>query len=222
MTNLVDKISDTYKFLNVLTWKKLIQLLAFVCIMGLTWALYENREVIYGFASQKRIDTASTLSRDLSKVSKVHINAVAEKSEIIAGIAIMVADFQKNQRILVYSYFPDSQVDLKKIYATYAATYLGDPPLFSDNVEDNKKLVALINGEFVCIPYEKTLSQRLAPSTGEFIKYSCANGIPASYGRFTGIITLYLTREPKTDEIEQLRLVTKTLSTLIYEKDLNR
>ena len=222
MTNLVDKFGDAHKFLNVLSWKKLVQLFAFVCIMGLTWATFENREAIYGFASQKRIDPTSAQTRELSKSTKIQINAVIEKSEIIAGVTIMVADFQKNQRILVYAYMAQAQSELRKIYSNYVDSSIGDSSLFSDNVEDNKSLVALINGEFVCVPYDTTLGQRLAPTTSQYIKYSCSNGIPASYGRFTGIITVYLTRAPKQDELDQLRIVTKTLSTVIYDNDLNK
>ena len=222
MTNLVDKISDAHKFLNVLTWKKLVQLMAFVFIMGLTWATYENRTTIYGFISQKRLDTSASQTRELSKPTKIQINVVAEKSDLVAGVTVMIADFQKNQRVTVYAYVNDAHPELKKEYQDFIDSSIGNVPLFSDNVEDNKRLVALINGEFMCNPYEGTLGQRLIPSTGQYIKYACSNGIPASYGRFTGIITLYLTRQPKPDEVEQIRITTKNLASLIFDNDLSK
>lgn len=222
MTNLVDKIGDAHKLLSALTWKKLVQLLAFIFIMGLAWATYENRETIYGYVTQKRIDPAASLTRELSKSTKVQINSITEKSDLIVRVTVVVADFQRNQRIEVYSYVSSNQPGLKRMYEIFLANSIGNPPLFSDNVEDNKKLVALINGEFVCSPYDTSFNQRLAPETAAYIKYSCSNGIPASYGRFTGIITLYLNRAPRPDESEQLRIVAKNLSTLIFDTDLNK
>lgn len=222
MANLVDKFGDAHKFLDVLSWKKLVQLIAFILIMGLTWATYENRDIIYGFASQKRIDSATPQVRELSKSTKTQIINVVEKSDLIVGMEIVLADFQKNQRIVVYTYMTSSQPQLMNMISNYTNSAIGPLPLFGDNIEDNKRLVSLINGEFICVPFESTQIQRLFPSSLQYIKYSCANGIPASYGRFTGVIIIELNRPPKPDEIDQIRIFAKTLSTVIYDNDLNK
>ena len=109
MPNLVDTVSNIQKFLNVLTWKKLIQLLTFMLIIGLTWATYENRDVIYGFASQKRIDATSPHVTELSKATILEINTVADKSENIEAIQVILADFQKNERIIIYTYIEEEE-----------------------------------------------------------------------------------------------------------------
>src|ERR1017187_8382578 len=104
MSNFVDKVGDIQKFLSVLTWRKLVQLTAFIFVIGLTWATYENRAVIYGYASQKRIDPVTPQVRTLSKKTITEINTVSERSELIVGIQIVLADFQKNQRVVLYTY----------------------------------------------------------------------------------------------------------------------
>lgn len=222
MSNFVDKMSDVQKFLSVLTWKKLIQLIAFIFIIGLTWATYENRDVIYGFVSQKRIDPVTPHVRSLSKKTSDEINAVSERSELIIGMQVVLADFQKNQRVVIYTYIDENRVMLKQLYSRYQNTSIDNVPLFSDSVEDNKHLVALINGEFSCRPFAETLSAKIAPEAGQYIKYTCSNGIPASYGRFTGLIVVYLQRQPTPEEYDQIRSISRTLATTIFERDLNK
>ena len=221
MSNLVDKLGDAHKLLDVLSWKKLLQLALFVIILGIAWAGYDNKAEIYGYITHKRIDPNSAQPKELLLASRAQINAVVDKSDLIGSVTVTLADFQKNQRILVYSYVNQGHSDLKSMYAKYALNSFGNAQLFGDVPEDNRQLIGLINGEFVCTPYDGTLIQRLAPDTSKYIKYTCSNGIPAAYGRFKGIISLYLTRQPKADEQEQLKIVARSLSTLIFDNDLD-
>ena len=220
--HIATNISMIQKFLQVLTWKKLLQLLLFLFIIGLSWATYENREIIYGFANQKRIDPSSPHIHELSKITTNDIDAIVERSELIVGMQVILADFQKNQRIVIYSSIDSDNIELRKIYSKFNNSSIGNISLFSDNVEDNRHLVALINGEFACRPFSETLSGRMSPEAGQHIKSSCSNGIPASYGRFTGMIVIYLKRQPHPDEFEQIRSLAKTLATTIFDRDLNR
>lgn len=222
MPNLVDTVSNIQKFLNVLTWKKIIQLLTFMLIIGLTWATYENREVIYGFASQKRIDATSPHVTELSTPTIQAIKIVADKSENIEAIQVILADFQKNERIIIYTYIEEEEKVLRDIWLKYSSGSVGNMALFTDNVADNKVVVDLINGEFICRLYSETINARLAPESAKYVKFTCANGIPASYGRFTGIILLYLKYQPTIEEHDQLKSATRILSTHIFENDLNR
>jgi len=222
MSNFADKVQDAQKFLNVLTWRKLVQLIVFLFVIGLTWATYENRDVIYGFASQKRIDPSTPHIRELSKPTINEIVTLTEKSELIVAIEIVLADFQKNQRVIIYSYIDDDNIELRKIYSKYSNTSIGNLPLFTDNVEDNKHLVELINGEFSCRPFVETLSGRIAPDAQAYVKISCSNSIPASYGRFTGLIVVYLKRQPTPNEYDQVRSAARTLATTIFERDLSK
>jgi hypothetical protein len=222
MSAIIDNLTTAQKFLNILTWKKLIQLTVFLFIIGLTWATYENREVIYGFASQKRIDPASPHIQSLSRKTIEEIDAVSERSELIVGIQIALADFQKNQRSMIYTNVDSEHKELKAIYAKSAMYSITDVPLFSGNVDDNRHLVNLINGEFICRPFSGTVTARVVPDAAEYIQFTCTNGIPASYGRFTGIIMVNLKRQPTPEEYEQIRSISRALATTIFERDLSK
>jgi len=222
MANFVDTVSNMQKFLSVLTWKKLVQLLAFIFVIGLTWTTYENREIIYGYASQKRIDPSTPHIRELSKKTVDEIKDVVERSELIVGIQVIMADFQKNQRVVVYTYIDSSEDELRKILSRVSSTSISNVPLFSEAEADNKYLVALINGEFLCRPFDDTLLQHRAQDASRYVKSACSNGIPASYGRFTGLIVVYLKHLPKPDDYDQIRSVARSLSTTIFERDLNK
>lgn len=222
MSGFSDNITTAQKFLNILTWKKLIQLIVFLFVIGLTWATYENREVIYGFASQKRIDPSTPHIHSLSKKTTEEIDAVTERSELIVGIQIALADFQRNQRIIIYTSVDAEHNELKAIYAKAAMSSITDIPLFSGNVDDNKHLVNLINGEFICRPFSATITAQIVPDATQYIQFTCSNGIPASYGRFTGMIMVYLKRQPTPEEYDQIRAVSRTLATTIFERDLSK
>jgi len=216
---IMEKIADTQKFLNVLTWRKLTQLVVFIFIIGLTWATYENRENIYGFASQKRLDPHAPSITKLSKETVNDIHSVVARSELIVGVRVYMADFQKNTRILIYQEMDDPK--LEGIYMAYSNSSIAELPLFNDDVVNNKNLVALINGEFICIPFTETLLSKYAASATIYDKEVCSNGIPASYGRFTGIIAVHLNRKPTSEEVDQIRSTSRTLSTRIYDRDLS-
>lgn len=222
MPSLNYSIEDVRKFLSVLTWKKIIQLIVFLFIMGLTWATYENRGAIYGFASQKRIDPTSPHVRELSKGPQKEIGTVVEKSASIVAMQVVLADFQKNERVIIYTYIEDEAVELKNIWLKYSSNAVGNMALFTNNVADNKVVVDLINGEFNCRPYIETVNIRLAPESGKYIKYTCSNGIPASFGRFTGIIVVYLKHQLTPEEYDQIKSISRSLATNIFEKDLNK
>lgn len=221
-SGIIDNLGLVQSFLQILTWKKLLQLTLFICIMGLSWATYENREVIYGFASQKRIDPSSPLVKTLSDITLEELSTLVEKSDLIVGVEISLADFQKNQRIVIYTYRDANNTELRKLYADYERSLIGNMPLFTTDIADNKYLIDLINGEFSCQPFIKLIPGLPLPEIGAHIKHTCSNGIPASYGRFTGIIQIQLARPPRLDEFDQLRSVSRLYATSIFERDLNK
>jgi hypothetical protein len=78
----------------------------------------------------------------------------------------------------------------------------------------------MINGEFVCNDYSPNILATDIPLSANKIKYICATGIPPYYGRFVGMVGIFLSRIPTADEVDQLRVLTKKLSTEVYEHEL--
>ena len=220
MPSLNYSIEDVHKFLGILTWKKIIQLIVFLFVMGLTWATYENKAAIYGFASQKRLESSAPIVHSLSKKTTDEIDTIVKKSEIIVGMNITLADFQRNQRVTVYR--GTETTELTEIFDIYAKTSIGNVPLFNNDVENNEIMVNLINGEFVCKPLLSTMTGKLIPDSKKYIHTICMNGIPASFGKFTGIISVQLKKQPTPSEIDQLRAITRQMATTVFERDLSK
>lgn len=218
MSGVIDKLSTVQKFLQALTWKKIAQFTVFVIIVMLTWAAYENRQSIYNSANQSKIPNSSPVVQKLSRESINQIETTVRRSEIIVGIQIVFVDFQKNTRYVVYTY-ADSP-ELNDAYTRFLSGAIAEVALFNEDVTNNKKIINLINGEFVCNPFTDTISSKLIQDASKYVDTMCAGGIPPYYGKFTGFIDVYLSRKPTADEIDQVRTLTKLLGSSIYEQNL--
>lgn len=220
MSDMVDKISVVQKFLNILTWKKLVQLVAFILVIGIAWGTFENRKFFYSYLNNERWAQSPNANSKLSKESKEEIDNVVTKSDLIIGLQITIVDFNRNTRLIVHSSIDDE--NLKKIYNAYINNTIGaDIPLFNSDPANNVRMSQLINGEFICNPFKETIAYRLAPDAAESVNMVCANGIPPYYGKFTGIITLYLKKPPTKEESDQLRSLSKSLAKEIFERDFH-
>jgi len=217
MAGLNDNLTNIQKFLNILTWKKILQLGLFLFVISLALVTYELRESIYNYANQTRLSRVGPPVEKLSKKSIENVDNAAKKSSIIIGIQVVVVDFQKNTRTPIYTTTPDPV--LASIYEQYVKTSISDAPLFTTDVVNNRHIVDLINGEFICYPFSESLVSKYAPEAGKYIHTACAVGIPPYYGRFTGSVIIYVNRQPTAEDVDQIRNLAKTLSTSIYEKD---
>ncbi len=89
--------------------------------------------------------------------------------------------------------------------------------LFDENKVNNNRIIRLISGEFVCVPYRESSAYTYAPEAESIVSTVCATGIPPSYGEFTGILTIYLKDKPDKDFTEQLFLLSRSLSVRIFD-----
>jgi hypothetical protein len=219
MAGVSDNLSVISKFMSSLSWRKIAQLSVLVFILLLALVIYELRESIHDLAIQPRITKHAPAIQKLSKMSMDEIDTIVEKSELISGIRIVVVDFQKNTRHVIYRAIKDRA--LVAIYAKDGATNgpSQEIPLFDNDVANNKRLVELINGDFVCTPYAESIAAILRPATIPFSTTVCANGIPPFYGIFSGTVSVALKRPPTAFEINQLRELTRNLALVIYERD---
>jgi hypothetical protein len=158
------------------------------------------------------------LNHHLSKHVTDQIDSAVGRSELIVGIQITFVDFQRNVRVVAYSNIDNPQ--LKELYNKFSINSISDVPLFNEDEKNNRRLVELINGEFVCYPFKDTLAGKLVPEAERHISVLCANGIPPRYSKFTGIVSIYLSREPTIEELDQVRTLSKMLGTEVYDHDL--
>jgi hypothetical protein len=216
MFSFFDKVTGVKIFLGILTWKKIAQVAVFLLILLSAWAAFESRESIYNFIkSYKLSSNLPTLT--ISKTTSSEIETTVNKSDLIVAIQITVVNFQKNERNIIYTYIDDTE--LRTIYENYQRNNIFDLPLFTNAETNNKILVDLINGEYVCTIFKDTITYKLIPMAENHIKTICSSGIPPFYGKFSGIVSVFTKRIPTIEEIDQLRGLTKNISAIVYERD---
>lgn len=219
MFNISSKIEVVKQFLSVLSWEKILQVAVLLVILLLSWAAFENRESIYNFVNQKKLATSNQKNTSLSKKTIEEINSSVTRSNLIIGIQVVIVDFQSNSRTVVHTYADNNE--LLQAYNRYATSNITQEiPLFNSDESNNNRVIALINGEFLCYEFGDSIGAKYAPETIDYIHTVCSNGIPPFYGRFTGMIAVYLAKKPTVEEIDQVKTLSKRLSSLIYENDL--
>ena len=204
--------------MKTLSWSRVLQLLSVILILGSAVVAFDNRHLIYKATNQSRFAISPSPEFRLSKESAHSIDAVVIKSDIVIGIQITLVDFNKNTRVIVYSKIDDIQ--LENIYNVFSERAVGEIPLFNSDTGNNVRMSKLINGEFICDPFRNTIAYRLAPAADNIVHTVCANGIPPTYGRFTGIVSIYLKSAPTAEETDRIRTLSRDLSLEIYERDL--
>ena len=218
MAGAVDKLSIVQSFLKTLSWQKIAQLTVFFFLVGLAWATYENRQIIYNFASQPRLSRHTPVIQSLSKTTTEEIDSIVKKSVLIVGIQVLIVDFQRNTRHSLYTSIDNTE--LKIAYETYSQGSFAEISLFNNDLINNRRLVDLINGDFVCSPFTDTIGAKLVPTATKYINTTCSVGIPPFYGKFTGIVHVHTSRQPTPEEIDQIRTMSKNLASNIFDRDL--
>lgn len=154
---------------------------------------------------------------------KTEIDDAVQKSKLITGIHIVSVDFKKNIRI--ETYMSIDNVVLQNMYTMFIQDQAVKTPFFNNDKENNARMIRLIQGDFVCVPYKNSTAYKYAPSAETYVKYVCGLGIPPQhYNNFSGILTLYLTEVPAQQQLDQLFIFTRSLSIKIIEdnEDYNK
>lgn len=216
MSELDDKISTIQTLLNSLSWRKLALLTAFLGVVGFSYALFDNRYAVYEFFSSAKSIPPSKPIKIFTETKKEIDEAVAS-SAVVVAIQVFIVDFERNTRASLYIKIDDP--NLQDVYNKFALKSPPEFPLFNNDLLNNERLVNLVNGNFVCRPYKETLAAKLVPESISMITTVCSGPIPPFYGRFSGIINIYLSREIRPVEVDQVNTLSKRLGLLIYNND---
>ena len=160
----------------------------------------------------------SILALNISPELRAEIDSVVKRKPNVAGIQIVTVHFQRN--IKVETYMSIANKPLQEIYDLYINNKVVETPLFESEASLNTRTLKLINGEFICSPYDESVAFKYAPAGAHLVNTVCALGIPPHrYGEFTGILTIYLKDKPSKEEIDLLFLYSRELSIKIYEEN---
>jgi hypothetical protein len=96
------------------------------------------------------------------------------------------------------------------VFDKFQASLFTVLPLFNDSPENNKKIVSLINGEFICSKFNTTLTYKYAPDAN--VDTVCSFAVPPYYGQFRGWILVYLKNAPDSADLDEVKIIVRELS----------
>ncbi len=216
MQNFINFLAVIQKFIKIITWVKIAQLTAMLSIIAIVYALFDNRMSIIKYGAQHRITNSPAITK-LSKNTINELDSFVAKSNSVIGVHIALIDFQKNLKHIVYS--KSTNIALDVLTNKYLDSISSDLPLFDDNTVNNKHIIDIINGEFICYPVEDSNIIKLNSAITQYVKTVCAVGIPPYYGKFDGIIWVYINKPLSPTDYSQLQYTLKTISLHIYDHD---
>lgn len=149
----------------------------------------------------------------ISQKTKDYIEKIVNRTANIVALRITSVDFPKNIRVETYTSISDTAVEL--LYSNYIENKLADIPVFGDDPQSTKRVLQLINGDFICVDVTDTLAYKLVPKIAEHTYTVCALGISVYSTEMSGIITLFLEVPPYSLEQEHLFLFAREVAFLV-------
>lgn len=208
------------EFIQVLSFLKIAQLSVLILIILAAWFTWTYRSNLYSSARFTAISNVNEpVIIETSPKSKHYIeNILARSKDTIAGIHIINVNFTNNTRST--SYFGITDENLKKAVEYYNSRMVSQTPLFNENPTNNKRIVELINGNFICTPFEETLAVIIYRRATGHVKTMCSVSIPPYYGQFSGYLVIYLKYSPTGSDLEFIKQLSKELALMIYDHDV--
>lgn len=214
-----EKIVKVSQLLRLLNWKNLLKIIAISLIAILLATLWMFRATIFSSISKTKTVTPVPILY-ISEPIKSEIITIVTKVDKILAVQIVTINFQKNIRIETFISIDNKT--LQEIYTRFTNNKVIETPFFDSDRVNNNRILRLIGGEFVCVPYKDSTAYKYAPDAGMIITDVCAVGIPPIYGEFSGILTIYLKEKPNKDFEEQLQRMARDISIKIYEDNKYR
>lgn len=149
----------------------------------------------------------------------IQLRSFANANKAIVGVMLVNADFKLNVRKSTFRYFKHDELTSAWLEFTSSGR---KTPLFGQDQGANQRLIAMINGEFMCAPVEETLAGQLVPVTKKFAKTVCMSPIPPRYGDFVGFISIFVNEPLNSKVVQELRDPAKALAAQIYRRDTGR
>lgn len=203
-------ISHVFFIAKHLSWKRLLLISAIpLCIL-----VYVS--LFLDVAHQGR-DSVNVAKLYVSSSTKDRLREANQHDDEIVAIQILTLNFEKNIRIGTYI---DIETDtLNKLYKAYLKNRVYDVPVFTNDKETDSRMLSLLDGKFVCVPYPSSIAYRYVPEVEPYIKTVCAMAIPPSTIDTLGLFVIYLKTELSIGEGLILDNFSRDMATRIYEEN---
>lgn len=160
---------------------------------------------------------APTVPSDVLKAPNPQIEAAMKlytnENDLIVAFQIVDVDFPRNTRKIKWIY--SDLLHLSAAINNYEANKIGDTRWFTGESENDTNQISVINGNYNCVPIEKTRIHTIIANIADFVKHVCVIGIPPEYGKFSGYMAVWLKREPTPDELPKLITRMREFSTAL-------
>jgi hypothetical protein len=206
--------------LKTLTWIKISQLVILMFAIMAFWLFWVFRADVYTSMKMGALNTVTLVtSIDVSPKSRSAIVDIINKNPtLIAGIQVVNVDFKRNVRSS--SYFAFSDVNLQISVQDYLNTSVAETPLFTDVEPNNRQIIDLVNGEFICNDFKDTIAGKIYYNGSTSVSTVCSISIPPHYGKFSGYLNIYLKRKPDEIDRDTIRQMAREISESIYTNDI--
>lgn len=139
------------------------------------------------------------------------IDSSVARMPIMAAVQIVRVDLQKNIRYIAYSSIKNPAVS--KLYDGFVGDNISiEVPVFTKNEAQNRRMISIINHEFVCYPFTETISYEFEPKMAAHISTVCATTIPVQRGKFSGFVAVFLSRQPTEIEKDLIKIESAEIS----------
>lgn len=212
------------EFFTHLTWPKFALYAVTAAFSISTFTIWENRQNLF-----TKIEMSFNNAVDDYKLhypSKDGVGIISEfmrNNPEVLMLSIVDANPIDNDRIVVYRHYNDKRFAQYAGQARPVEVYMaGNPPLFTSDVENNKLILAMLRGEFYCIPStQDQLLQRRYPSVALASPFQCRVPIPPSFGKATGWFELQLS-DPLDQSQDRLKVESLVMSLRYFETEVMR
>ena len=205
-------------FIKNLSWKRLFSL--FILILFSIFLILFIEFVEDNFF-KKTVplpgDTIKTLS--ISPDVKRSIEDFNQRLDFVVGVQIVTLNFTRNIR--VYTYANIDSLLIQEAFDSYILRRITDTPIFDSDKSNNDRMIKILSGEFICVPYNMSTAYKYVPELNSYIGNVCAISIPPYNNEITGIITVYLRTIPTEEEKKTIFLFLRDQSFKIFEDSKN-
>lgn len=199
-----------------LTVTRLLLVLLASMIATFSMFFYENRTVLFEGAIKKLYNDTEIINWGISKESKLDIVRLVKDSPIINFALVTQVDLQKNRRNNRFLELQSSLAD--EIRGKVAL--MVPMPVFDEDGRNTSQILSVLNGDFICSPFDETVFGRLFPELRPEMPIVCRISIPPVYGHATGILTIGLAKKPTSEEMTVIKQDVIDLSSKIYMRDI--